>query len=148
MTIIATIEGQSIEWDGALVSYQGFGRIDDDGSGPAHEDRYHQSQTSLPGLNADVDRYIVVPPQIVRGVGPVVLGAQAFICFGNKTATAVVGDVGPHDRIGEISRALAIELGIDPDPNTGGVDTASLAYQIQPGVAAVVDGKHYRLQAA
>lgn len=152
MTTLAIIEGCTITWDGHRVRYTARGRVDDDGTGSAHGDPYHQRDTSLHRngrpLNADVDLYIVVPPQILRGVAPTVLGSQAWVTFRGNTVPAVVGDIGPHGRLGELSVALARALGINPDPNTGGVDVPSVLYVIQPGCPAAANGIQYQLQPA
>lgn len=146
--IIVNIEGQDIHWDGTYVTFQGRGRIDDDGTGDDHNDSDHQNETSLkPNLNADEDRYIVVPPQIIKGVPPIVLGSQAWVSYQGQETAAVVGDVGPRHRLGEISIALAQALGINSNANTGGIDTPDLIFKIQPGRAAFVDSKVYHLQA-
>jgi hypothetical protein len=87
-------------------------------------------------LNADVDRYIVVPLQVPRMVGPVVLGCRAVVTYQGKSVEAVVGDLGPRTRLGEMSIACAEALGIDSNPNTGGVDTPTVHYALWPGVAA------------
>jgi hypothetical protein len=149
--ILATIEGRDITLlDDGRVTWQSFGRIDDDGSGQGHKDKFHQSDTSLhldgKPLDADVDRYIVVPPQILTGVDPVVLGCQAYVIYGNMFTQAVVGDIGPHKRLGEMSIACAVALGINPDPNIGGVDWPKVSYTIIPGLPAVVGTKTYILQ--
>jgi hypothetical protein len=47
-----------------------------------------------------------------------------------------------------MSLACARALGINPDPNRGGVDEHTVHYLIQPGVPAVVDGVTYQLQHA
>lgn len=137
---LTIIEGCAVQWDGKQIRFTARGRIDDDGSGGAHGDKFHESETSLKlagrSLNADAVRYIVVPPQIIRGVPPVVLGCLCEVSYNGTTAEAVVGDVGPHDRLGEMSRALAIALGIDSNPNTGGVDAPVVEYLLTPGVAA------------
>lgn len=152
MSIIATIEDFPISWDNFFVRFMGRGRIDDDGLGDAHGDPCHQQATSLKlkgrSLNADLDNYIVVPPQILYTIKPVVLGSQAWVTYRGITATAVVGDVGPGDRLGEISVALARRLGIDADPVRGGEDRPVLAYKIRPGFPAAVDGIKYQLQPA
>lgn len=126
--------------------------IDDDGSGPSHGDQYHQGDTTLHlnghPLNADVDRYIVVPPIICRSVKGMVLGCQATVTNRRNGCVkeAVVGDIGPSTKDGEISVALALALGINANPNTGGEDAAVIEYVIQPGVIAIVQGKTYELQ--
>lgn len=151
--LIATIENEPILLDaGGRVYYHAKAAIDCDGTGPHYGDPDAQSETSLKwngtSLNADEDRYIVVPPAIIRGVGPVVLGCRVRVTNeeNGKSTLAVVGDVGPHTKLGEISRATAIALGIDPSPTSGGMDAHHCFYEIWPGVAAVVDGKEYHLQ--
>jgi hypothetical protein len=151
MRLIATIEGNDItEHDDGSVTFFACGRIDDDGAGPAHGDKFHQGATSLhhegQPLNADVDQYIVVPPQIIHGVKGIVLGCQAEVTYNGRTVPAVVGDIGPHHRLGEISIALARALGINPDPNTGGVDSHTVHYRLLPGIPAVVGSVTYTMQ--
>lgn len=152
MKIITIIENDPITFDGTFITFTARGRIDDDGTGSAHGDPDHQDQTSLKHngrfLNADTDRYIVVPPQAVQGAAPVVLGSQAWVTYRGKKVTAVVGDIGPRRRLGEISIALALALEINANPNTGGDDTDDILYRIHPGMPAVVDGVVYQLQHA
>jgi hypothetical protein len=148
--ILDTIEGQPVYWDGEVMTFKGYGRIDNDGSGPAQGDPYHQNDTSLhyqgKPLNAATDRFCVIPGHLVSKVGPIVLGCQGYVTYKGHRKPCVVGDKGPRRRIGEISTALAEAFGIDPDPNTGGVDEPVLYYEIYPGVPAVVEGKQYQLQ--
>jgi hypothetical protein len=157
MRIIATLTGEGFPVDIVLhhdghLSFIADADIDVDGSGPSHGDPCYQPETTLhhegKPLNSDVDKYIVVPPVLVKGVVPVVMGSLAHVTNLNnaRTSCAVVGDVGPSRKTGEISRALAIELGIDPDPQTGGMDTPNVLYKVFPGTAACVDGKQYHLQ--
>lgn len=126
--------------------------IDVDGSGPSHGDPDYQPDTTLhlngKPLNADVDKFIVLPKPCINGVKGIVMGCQAHVFYRGKSSAAVVGDSGPTYKIGEISRALAIALSINPSPTSGGVDDASVRYEWIPGVAAVVDGKAYDLQAS
>lgn len=65
-----------------------------------------------------------------------------------KTCSAVVGDIGPHRKLGEISIACAAALGIDPSPTRGGEERHVVEYVIEPGVPAVVNGITYRLQSS
>lgn len=153
--IIATIENEPIiEADDLSVSYRAKGAIDGDGIGPSHGDPDYQPETTLKhngkSLNADVDKYVVVPPAIVQGVKGVVMGCQAHVIntLNGNQSYAVVGDIGPHKKLGEISIALAQALGIPPSPTTGGEERHVLRYTLRPGVAAVVDGVEYTLQPA
>ena len=150
-SIIATIEGEDIVLeDDGKVHYKAKAAIDADGIGPSHGDPDKQDDSSLhhngQPLNADVDPYIVVPPAIISGVQPIVLGSQAHVTFGGKTVAAVVGDIGPHRKLGEISVACAKALGIPSSPVSGGVDEHVVEYVIEPGVAAEVNGVNYQLQ--
>lgn len=150
--IIATIENENIvEHDDLSVHYRAKAAIDSDGVGPHHGDHTAQDQTTYkPDLNADIDKYIVVPPAVRDGVKGVVMG-----CLANVTNTkngmhtaAVVGDIGPHKKLGEISCACASALGLNPSPVSGGIDEHAIEYVLFPGIAAIVDGKQYHLQPA
>lgn len=131
------------------VTWRGKASIDGDGAGPSHGDPDFQADTTLhwngDPLNSDTDRYIVAPPAVIHGVKGVVLGCQAIVTYHGNQCTAVVGDVGPRDKIGEISIACARALNIPSSPNTGGVDSG-VNYIIFPDTAAQVDGKTYTLQ--
>jgi len=151
--IIATIEGEPItENDDGSVSYRAKLAVDTDGKGPLHGDPCAQRDTSLhldgEALNADEDKYIVVPPAVLLGVKGVVLGCQAHLknMRNGQETDAVVGDIGPHKKLGEASVATAKALGINPSPTSGGVDEHIVEYTLWPGKAAVVDGKNYELQ--
>lgn len=49
-------------------------------------------------------------------------GAVVAVIHGGRVEYAVVGDTGPDEIIGEASYATAADLGVDPDPSTGGTD--------------------------
>jgi hypothetical protein len=152
MRIIAVIEGEQIkEHDDGSVHWKAKAAIDSDGVGPHHGDHTAQDQTTYkPDLNADVDRYIVVPPAIRNGVKGVVMGCLANVTntLNGKHTAAVVGDIGPRKKLGEISCACASAIGLNPSPVFGGVDEHVIEYVIFPGVPAFVDGKTYDLQPA
>lgn len=140
--VIAVIERVTvIELDDLSVVYEDAkAAIDGDGSGSPHEDPDFQPDTSLhhadgTALNADTENYIVVPPAIIRGVSGVVLGCKARVSYQGLAVDAVVGDIGPRKKIGEISIALAKALGIPSSPLTGGVDSG-VDYHLWPGVPA------------
>ena len=118
MRLIDTIEGENIiELNDGDLTFTSKAAVDVDGIGDDHGDPDYQNDTSLhqngQALNADSDCYVVVPPQIIRFVRGVVLGCQAYVLniSNGHYSEAVVGDIGPHDKLGEISRALAISLG-------------------------------------
>jgi len=152
MKTIDIIEGHTIvEEDDGRVRWTAKMAIDGDGTGSSHGDPDFQPRTSLnlngQYLNSDVDKYIVVPPAIINGVEPIVLGCQAFVSYKGQRTEAVVGDIGPRHKIGEGSIALAKALGIPWSPISGGVDSG-VDYIITPGTPANVDGKQYQLQAS
>lgn len=155
MRVIANIEGEDIvEDNNKAVSWTAKAAIDGDGSGPSHSDPDYQPDTTLhvngQPLNSDIDKYIVVPPAIVHGVEGIVLGCLGFVknSLNNQGTYVVVGDVGPHKKLGEISIATAKALHINPSPTSGGEDRHVIQYCIWPGKPAVVDGKTYDLQAS
>ena len=152
MRVITTIEGEVItEHDDLSVHYRAKAAIDSDGVGPHHGDRTAQDQTSYkPDLNADEDRYIVVPPAIRDGVKGVVMGCMAQVTntLNGRHTAAVVGDIGPHKKLGEISCACAAAIGLNPSPVDGGIDEHVIEYIIFPDVPAIVNGKQYTLQPA
>jgi hypothetical protein len=150
--IIATIEGEDITvGNDGIIRYRSKAAIDGDGSGSSHGDPDFQNDTSLhfqgAALNADHVPYIVVPPAIIQGVAQIVLGSKATVSYKGSTCDAVVGDIGPHAKLGEISIACAAALGIPSSPTEGGEDRHLVDYAISPGVPAVVNGITYQLQA-
>lgn len=139
-----------IEDDDGSVFFVGDMDIDVDGSPNWQRDRYGQADTSLhfqgKPINSDIVPGIVLPPECIRAVKGVVLGCKARASYKGRDRDAVVFDVGPHFKLGEGSGALAIRLGINPDPNKGGVDEQSVTYRYWPGVPAEIDGIRYQLQ--
>ena len=117
-----------------------------------YEDPCYQRETAYYNngkfLNADKVPYIVVPPLIIEGVVPVVLGCQGLIVnLKNGMATpAICGEVGPDEKLGEASCEAAERVGLDRSPNNGGTDENCILYAIWPGIPAHVDGVTYKLQ--
>jgi hypothetical protein len=85
---------------------------------------FHQSD-GLP-LDSAALPYVVVPSPSgtwdYRDYGIDGAGVVAIV-YGNQVEYAVVGDTGPTGIIGEASYRAAADLGIDPDPSTGGTDS-------------------------
>ncbi|TDV54840.1 glycoside hydrolase family 75 protein [Actinophytocola oryzae] len=90
-----------------------------------YPDTAFHTSTDQP-LNAAQLPFVVVPSPSstwdYRNYGIRGGGAVAII-YGNKVEYAVVGDTGPTAIIGEASYRAAADLGIDPDPSTGGTDS-------------------------
>lgn len=131
--------------------------ICNDGSGPSYGDPSYQSQTAYYSggrdggkyLNADKDKYIVIPPQIRSGVPPVVMGCQGRMTnlHTGKWSAAVTGEIGPSDKTGEAAYCIAKELNPSIGHNTGDSKVIYL-FELWPGIAARVDGFTYKLQPA
>jgi hypothetical protein len=127
--------------------------ICNDGSGPDYDDPHHQSQTAYYNggefLNADEDRYIVVPPQVRALVPPVVMGCQGRLTNleTGQWWAAVTGEIGPDYTTGEAAYCLAKLANPSISHNSGDKSRIYL-YEVFPGVPAVVDGKTYELEPA
>jgi hypothetical protein len=103
-------------------------------------DPWYQDQTSFETskgrpFQADSTHYFVIPLPSSRfsyssnGIRP---GSVAAIIYNNKVVYAVFADEGPSNIIGEASYATARALGINPDPESGGVDSG-VTYIVFPG---------------
>jgi hypothetical protein len=118
--------------------------IDCDGIRTSHcnenTDPWYQDQTSFEtskgkSFQADSTHYFVIPLPSSRfsyssnGIKP---GSVAAIIYNNKVVYAVFADEGPSNIIGEASYATAKALGIDSNPETGGVDSG-VTYIVFPG---------------
>ncbi|KAF3463857.1 glycoside hydrolase family 75 protein [Streptomyces sp. Tu 3180] len=76
-------------------------------------------------------------------------GSVVAVVYGDQVRYGVVGDTGPANVIGEASYAMAEELGIDPDPRTGGTSSGvtyvvfrnSRATPVEDRQAAVTAGE-------
>jgi hypothetical protein len=124
-----------------------------DGTGDDHGDDYHQDQTAYYNggkfLNADKDKYIVIPPQVRTLPDPIVLGCQAKLARldTHKESLAVCGEVGPDDKAGEAAICLAQLMNPDVSANSG--DSRRIYfYELWPGKPARVGNKTYKLEPA
>jgi len=124
-----------------------------DGTGNHYDDQTPQDETAYYNggkfLNADRDKYIVIPPQVRSMPDPVVLGCQAKLTRLDtmKYHAAVTGEIGPENKTGEAAICLAQLMNPDVTANSG--DSRLIYfYQLWPGIPAVVDGKHYKLEPA
>jgi len=89
-------------------------------------------------VDAETVPYVVVPPQVRKGVRGVVLGCLAE-CINTRTGKSMKGpvaDIGPRNKIGEASIAMARALGIGHSPRTGGTSERIVIYRIWPGIVA------------
>ena len=155
MRELLTISGVTIHVseDDGYVYFVSNLDICNDGTGPSHGDKSYQPQTAYYNggkyLNADKDRYIVIPPQIRNGVRPVVMGCKARITntVSGQSFSAMVGEIGPANKTGEAAYCLAKLANPSITYNTG--DSKRIyKYELWPGVAAVVGDKTYKLEPA
>lgn len=143
-------------FDGAYVAFISDLDICNDGSGPSHDDPSYQPETAYYNkgkfLNADEDRYIVIPPQVRQLLKPTkVMGCQARLTnLASGTVivpwtAAVCGEIGPDDKTGEAAYCAAKIVNPTISYNTGDKSRRYL-YEIWPGVPATVGNKTYALE--
>jgi hypothetical protein len=135
--------GKSFVWNADMD-------VDCDGIKTSHcnskTDCCYQPETSFETskgrpFQADLTHYYVIPLPSSRfsysknGIRP---GSIAAIVYNNKVLYAVFADEGPSGIIGEASYATARDLGINPNPKTGGIDCSGskcpVTYIVFPGV--------------
>lgn len=139
--------------DGTYVCFKSDLDICNDGSGPAYGDPHHQSETAYYNggkfLNANKDRYIVVPPQVRSMMVGVVMGCQGRLTNLNTGAQedAVTGEIGPDYTSGEAAYCLAKLINPAITHNSGDKSRIYF-YELLPDVPAVVNGKTYKLEPA
>jgi hypothetical protein len=98
-------------------------------------------------LDACLIPFIVISPLIRARAAGVVLGCRARVTHipSGAVCEAMVGDIGPRYKIGELSVAAAIELGIPSSPRYGGEPDPVIRYELWPGTPAQLAGITYRL---
>jgi hypothetical protein len=143
--------------DGSYCNFLSDLDVCNDGCGPAHGDQHHQAMTAycsggITGnkyLNADVDKYIVVPPQIRAKLPGVVMGCRGAVTNMDtgETFFGVIGDIGPDNKTGETAYVLAKLLNPDIDYNSGDSNEIYL-YELWPDVPATAGNFTYKLQPA
>jgi hypothetical protein len=122
--------------------------IDCDGGSKAacKADPYYQPETSASDshgdpLDASTLPFVVLPLDsngFSLSGQDLHLGSAVAVIYKGQLAWAVVGDRGPKGTVGEGSYALADQLGIDPDPVSGGAE-GGVTFVFFTGDDAVVD---------
>jgi Fungal chitosanase of glycosyl hydrolase group 75 len=95
----------------------------------------HSKAVNDPSRYVDASKipFVVLPGQMARQVGARTGDfAVVFNLRNGKSSFAIFGDVGPHDRIGEGSMALAENLGIRSNARNGGAHSG-IFYLVFPG---------------
>lgn len=99
---------------------------------------YHRPGKSLADprcyLNSEEIPFVVIENYIRRRARGIVLGCKAMVTntLNNKSTVAIVGDMGPLAKIGEISIACAKAIGVNPDPKRGGTSDNVIFYELWP----------------
>jgi hypothetical protein len=87
-------------------------------------------------MQSDLTHYMVIPQNSAAAWhfqdAGVRLGDVAAVIFQGRLLYAVFADTGPTNIIGEGSYALARDLGINPNPSTGGVGGTGVTYIVFP----------------
>lgn len=111
------------------------------GTDPSYMDQTAASDSNGDPLDAATLPFVVIPGRSARfdyldaGLG---MRSVVAVIFEGKVEYGVLGDVGPQAIIGEASYAMAVSLGIDPDPSTGGV-SGGVAYIAFTGTESKVE---------
>lgn len=86
-------------------------------------------------LIAATDPYIVLPGIMARAKDAGAVGDFAIVAAGDQLYPAIVGDVGPNDRVGEASLRIAKEINPLATPYNRPVSDLKVTYLIFPGTA-------------
>jgi hypothetical protein len=137
--------------DSNVITFMADMDEDVDGSQFWRHDPCGQADTTLHYQGKPIDsgivRGVVLLPELILAVKPMVLGSLVMVTWRGKTVDAVVFDVGPHWKFGEGSHALLKALGAPHTLNgSGGIDNPEVKYEVHAGVPAVLDGVTYSLQ--
>jgi hypothetical protein len=81
------------------------------------------------------DPYIVIPGAFTHGRNATKAGDYALVIFGNAIYPAIVGDIGPNDKVGEASLRIAKEINALATPYNRPVSDLKVTYLIFPGTA-------------
>jgi hypothetical protein len=81
------------------------------------------------------DPYIVVPGAFARGKDAPKVGDYALVVFADVLYPAIVGDIGPNDRVGEASLRIAKQINALSTPYNRPVSDLKVTYLVFPGTA-------------
>ena len=81
------------------------------------------------------DPYIVIPSAFTHGKDAAKTGDYAVVIFGDGVYPAIVGDIGPNDKVGEASFRIAKQINPQTTPYNRPVSDLKVTYLIFPGTA-------------
>src|SRR5262249_47555953 len=86
-------------------------------------------------LIGTTDPYIVISGAFTRGKDAGKTGYYAVVVFGDGIYPAIVGDIGPNDKVGEASFRIAKQINPQATPYNRPVSDLKVTYLIFPGTA-------------
>jgi len=86
-------------------------------------------------LIGTTDPYIVIPGAFARDREGAKTGDYSLVIFGDGIYPAIVGDIGPNDKVGEASFRIAKEINPQSTPYSRPVNELKATYLIFPGTA-------------
>ena len=98
-------------------------------------------------LDSEKIPFIVIENFIRRRARGIVLGCRALLTNleTKQSVWAMVGDLGPLYKIGEISIAAAQAIGVPSSARTGGTSKNIIQYEFWPGIPAIIASETYSL---
>ena len=81
------------------------------------------------------DPYIVIPGAFTHGRDAAKTGDYAVVVFGDGIYPAIVGDIGPNDKVGEASFRIGKQINPQTTPYNRPVNDLKVTYLIFPGTA-------------
>jgi hypothetical protein len=119
---------------------------DEAASKTASADRKRELRAAIPQVREEVgslkkfsyligatDPFIVVPGALARPKEGPKVGDYALVIFADKIYPAVVGDIGPNDKVGEASLRIAKEINSASTPYNRPVSDLKVTYLVFPG---------------
>lgn len=89
-------------------------------------------------VDSETVPYIVVPPIVRTDTKGKVLGCKCCVTHKatGRAVLGVVADIGPRNKVGEVSIEMARRLGLPHSPRIGGTSAPVILYELWPGVPA------------
>lgn len=81
------------------------------------------------------DPYIVMPGAFTHGKDAAKTGDYAVVIYGDGIYPAIVGDIGPNDKVGEASFRIAKQINSQATPYNRPVSDLKVTYLVFPGTA-------------
>jgi hypothetical protein len=86
-------------------------------------------------LIGTTDPYIVIPGAFTHGRDAAKTGDYAVVVFGDGVYPAIVGDIGPNDKVGEASFRIGKQINPQTTPYNRPVSDLKVTYLVFPGTA-------------